>query len=108
MSFKSLMCRLLVANALMIGIVFHAGILDVEAAELASTSSGCSALLEEDFTTIEDAATQITDARMVVASSELPAHCLVQGYVEPNVGVLLHLPLDSEWNGNFLEASEGG
>ncbi len=61
-----------------------------------------------DFTGVTDAPTQVTGARMVAASGDVPAHCLVQGYVSPNVGVRLHLPDRSEWNGNFLEASLGG
>jgi feruloyl esterase len=82
--------------------------LDVEAAEAVPVVETCEALTEVDFTGIEDAATQVTDARMVAATGNVPAHCLVQGYVSPNVGVRLHLPAAGEWNGNFLEASLGG
>jgi len=45
---------------------------------------------------------------MVAASGEVPAHCLVRGYVSPNVEFRLHLPSGTDWNGNFLEASLGG
>ena len=61
-----------------------------------------------DFTTIQDAPTQVTEARVVDATSDVPAHCRVGGYVSPNVEFVLRLPRSSDWNGNFLEASPGG
>ncbi len=61
-----------------------------------------------DFTTLQDAPTQVTGARVVAAAGDLPAHCRVEGYVSPNVEFVLHLPGSSDWNGNFLEASPGG
>jgi hypothetical protein len=79
-----------------------------EAAVAASSDTACATLIEEDFTSIQDAATQVTDARMVEASEQVPAHCRVQGYVSPNVVVLLHLPDKTGWNGNFIEMSLGG
>ena len=73
-----------------------------------AAASACDLLPEKDFTSIIDAPTQVTEARRVAASGEVPAHCLVLGYVTPNVGVRLHLPDSDVWNGNFLEASLGG
>jgi feruloyl esterase len=108
MILKPLMRPKLAMNALLAAFIFQAVVMDLEAAELATAAEACTALIEKDFTSIKDAATQVTEVQMVAAASDLPAHCLVQGYVAPNVGVLLHLPLASEWNGNFLEASEGG
>ena len=61
-----------------------------------------------DFTTIQDAPTQVTEARVVDATSDVPAHCRVEGYVSPNVEFVLRLPRSSAWNGNFLQASPGG
>ena len=61
-----------------------------------------------DFTTIQDAPTQVTEARVVDATSDVPAHCRVEGYVSPNVEFVLRLPRSSDWNGKFLEASPGG
>jgi hypothetical protein len=89
-------------------IVLNAVSLEVAAAESVPVTDACEALIEADFTDVEDAATQVTDAHMVAATEDVPAHCLVLGYVSPNVGVRLHLPAAGEWNGNFLEASEGG
>ncbi len=68
----------------------------------------CESLLEVDFTGIQDAPTQVTAVRMAGATGDIPAHCLVEGYVSPNVGLVLRLPSGSEWNGNFLQASPGG
>ena len=68
----------------------------------------CEALPTTDFTTIQDAPTQVTEARMVGAAGDLPAHCLMRGYVSPNVQISLRLPSISEWNGKFIEMSLGG
>ena len=68
----------------------------------------CEALPTTDFTAIQDAPTQVTAVRMAGATGDIPAHCLVEGYVSPNVGLVLRLPSSSEWNGNFLQASPGG
>ncbi len=68
----------------------------------------CEALPTTDFTAIQDAPTQVTGTRVVNAAGDVPAHCHVEGYVSPNVGIVLRLPGRSDWNGNFLEASLGG
>lgn len=49
----------------------------------------------------------LTDAAPTAASNELPAFCRVQGYIAPNVGFELRLPVD-KWNGKFLEVGCGG
>ncbi len=68
----------------------------------------CEALPTTDFTTIQDAPTQVTEARMVGAGADVPAHCRVEGYVSPNVRIVLRMPGSSDWNGKFMEASPGG
>jgi len=50
-----------------------------------------------------DAPTQLTNARVVGAEAAVPAHCLLQGYVTPNTGLELRLPLEG-WNGKFFHA----
>ena len=50
-----------------------------------------------------DPAIQLVAARIVAATGAVPAHCLLQGYVEPNTGLELHLPLGG-WNGKFFHA----
>ena len=61
-----------------------------------------------DFTTIQDAPTQVTEARVVDAAGDVPAHCRVEGYVSPNVEFVLQLPRSSDWNSKFIEMSPGG
>ena len=68
----------------------------------------CETLPTTDFTAIQDAPTQVTAARVVDAAGDVPAYCRAEGYVSPNVGIVLRLPGSSDWNGNFLEASLGG
>ena len=75
---------------------------------LSAAVADCEALPTTDFTAIQDAPTQVTAARVVDAAGDVPAHCRVEGYVSPNVGIVLRLPGSSDWNGNFLEASLGG
>src|ERR1700722_6289307 len=72
-----------------------------------SLSEQCTALESTDFSTIQDAPVQITQAKLIEATSGTPAHCLVQGYVTPNVGFELQLPADN-WNGKFIEIGCGG
>lgn len=72
------------------------------------TMAACEALKSIDFTTIQDAATQVTATRMAAAAGEVPAHCAVQGYVAPNVGFILRLPGRSAWNGKFAHMAPGG
>ncbi len=85
-----------------------AAVADCEALLPTSTLPGRPTLPTADFTTIQDAPTQVTEARVVNAGGDVPAHCRVEGYVTPNVEFVLRLPRSSDWNGNFLEASLGG
>ena len=85
-----------------------AAVADCEALFATRPLPGHPPLPTADFTTIEDAPTQVTEARVVDATSDVPAHCRVEGYVSPNVEFVLRLPRSSDWNGKFLEASPGG
>src|SRR5262245_976812 len=67
----------------------------------------CDTLASADFSTVQDAPTQITEAKFVSATSDLPAHCLVRGYVSPNVGFEILLPT-LNWNGKYLQVGCGG
>ena len=58
----------------------------------------CEALPAMDFTSIQDAPTQATATRMVEATGEVPAHCRMDGYVTPNVRIVLDLPNSASWN----------
>ena len=70
-------------------------------------SARCSSLVNADFTGVEDAPTQVTDTKFVVAKGSVPAYCEVRGYVSPAVGFLIRLPA-TNWNGKFYERGCGG
>jgi len=72
-----------------------------------NAAASCSALLSADFSHVEDAPLQLTDARVIAASGKSPAYCRVRGYIWPQVGIEMHLPLAS-WNGKFMEVGDGG
>lgn len=78
-----------------------------ESARPVTPAADCKALETRDFTTIQDAPTQITEAKLVDAGGGLPAMCLVKGYITPQVGIELRLPIEN-WNGKFLEVGCGG
>src|SRR5690242_9771955 len=67
----------------------------------------CNALKTADFSHIEDAPTHITDTEPMDAAGEVPAYCQVQGYVMPQVGFEIRLPI-SNWNGKFMHLGCGG
>ena len=106
--------RFAVGLALAIGTVWvacagpSAAVADCEALFPARPLPGHPPLPAPGFTTIQDAPAQVTEARVVDAAGDVPAHCRAEGYVSPNVEFVLRLPGSSDWNGNFLEASLGG
>lgn len=69
-------------------------------------ASRCKALQRTDFTALQDAPTQMTQAGVVEASGDHPAYCRAAGYVAPNVGFEIWLPM-SNWNRKFLEIGCG-
>lgn len=72
-----------------------------------SIGESCRNLRNADFTAIEDAPTQLTDARLVAANAVVPSYCLATGYVFSHVGIELRLPIRA-WNGKFIEVGCGG
>jgi feruloyl esterase len=62
-------------------------------ADVAAQQARCKALLDEDLKTLDGAPTQLRSSDLVPAAGEQPAYCRVRGYVWPQVGVQLHLPL---------------
>lgn len=73
----------------------------------AANAAACSTLAATDFSHIEDAPLQLTAARVIAASDDSPAYCQVQGYIWPQIGIEMHLPL-ANWNGKFMEVGDGG
>lgn len=76
-------------------------------AAITPAPEACQALQTTDFSGIQDAPTQVMEAGVFEASAEAPAHCLVQGYIAPQVGFELQLPTTA-WNGKFIEVGCGG
>ena len=67
----------------------------------------CAALHDTDFSEVQDAPTRITEAKVVPADRDVPAHCAVTGYIAPNVVFLTRLP-SVGWNGKLIELGCGG
>lgn len=67
----------------------------------------CRAVAGIDFSRIPDARTQVTAVRVVPAKAGSVAYCSVEGYIYPQVGFELRLPLE-RWNGKFIEVGCGG
>jgi len=71
------------------------------------SESRCNALASTNFSNIQDAPTQVLEAKLIAASGDAAAFCQVQGYVMPNVGFKLLLPA-SNWNHKLFEFGCGG
>lgn len=67
----------------------------------------CAVAALGDLSRLPDAPTQITYARTVDAAGGLPAYCEVGGYVSPNVGIGVRIPV-AAWNGKILQVGCGG
>jgi feruloyl esterase len=76
-------------------------------AQTPAGTNACQALMSQDFSHVQDAPLQLTEARVVPAQGKTPAYCRVTGYVWPQVGIEMHLPM-STWNGKFMEVGDGG
>jgi feruloyl esterase len=67
----------------------------------------CQELANVDFSSIQDAPTQIIEAKAIAAAGTMPGYCRIDGYVKPQVGFDLLLP-SNQWNGKFMEVGCGG
>lgn len=79
----------------------------VHAATSDDPSGRCKSIGPADFSQIQDAPTEIDATGVVAAQDSEPAYCRVQGYIWPQVGFELRLPL-SNWNGKLIEIGCGG
>jgi hypothetical protein len=70
-------------------------------------SAQCKALEGTNFSSIQDAPTQVTAANLVEAAGNTPSYCQVQAYAAPQVGFELLLPA-TNWNGRLLHLGSGG
>lgn len=102
---------------------------------LAADAAACKQIQRTDFSTLDDgnAATSITrtsfengttisdressraylfaglmGAPIEEGLSELPDHCLVEGYVTPTIRFEMRLPVPTDWNGNYLMSACDG
>ena len=75
--------------------------------DVVTQKDGCVALLDFDFSGVQDAPVKIISAQSIVSARDAPALCLVQGYVAPKVGFELRLP-QSNWNGKLIAVGNGG
>jgi hypothetical protein len=71
------------------------------------TALACAALEKGDFSSIEDAPTQLTNAKLVEAADGVPGYCRAEGYVAPQVGLEVLLPL-AGWNGKLITGGWAG
>jgi len=76
-------------------------------AETGPAARACEILPTVDFSAVQDASIQITEAAPISPGKDVPAVCDVQGYVSSNIGFHFRLPL-SNWNGKFIEVGCGG
>lgn len=67
----------------------------------------CSALVNADFSQVQDAPGKVLTAKVIARSGELPAYCEVLGYAWPNVQFRLRLPM-AGWNGKLVVFGTGG
>lgn len=79
------------------GMTFSADGPDAPPSSLNSSQAQCKAIAGEDFSSVEDAATQLTNATLVETTGRVPSYCDIQGYVNPQVGFDLRLPAKN-WN----------
>lgn len=73
----------------------------------AALRADCEGLKLADFTRVVDAPTKVSESFLIEASGDMPASCLVRGYVAPQVGFQMKLPAEN-WNGKLLEVGSGG
>jgi len=100
-----MMFRRVLRTSLFVCALVVAGINTAYSEQLAAAD--CRSLLSLDLSGIPDAPAQLMSSVPVPAGSGMPAHCVVRGYVNPNVGFEIKLPL-SQWNGKFFHAGCGG
>lgn len=98
-------------NIILAGLLLFTVAVQAETAPLAAPDAAqraaCEALKLTDFAGIPDAPTRVAESFYVDAASGVPAYCMARGYVAPQVGFQLKLPV-ANWNGKLLEIGSGG
>jgi hypothetical protein len=67
----------------------------------------CESLSRVDFSRILDAPTQLIETKFVRSDENARGYCQVTGYVSPNIGFALRLPI-ANWNGRLIELGCSG
>jgi hypothetical protein len=80
---------------------------NAQAPSASPLAAKCETLGAIDFAMVPDAPTHLNTAKLIAASAGKPAYCEVEGFVAPQVGLLMWLPAE-KWNGKFLEVGCGG
>jgi feruloyl esterase len=79
----------------------------IDTSAYGQAGADCAELRYGDFSTVEDAITQITDARPFPGVNGGPAFCQVEGYIWRATRFRLRYPL-SGWNGKLVVQGTGG
>jgi feruloyl esterase len=95
------------AAALLSTPIFAAPAMAAPLAAAPLAAGSCGALVKADFTHLQDAPTRLYSAKVVAASGTTPAYCHVTGYVSPQVGFDIKLPMTG-WNERILGIGCGG
>lgn len=69
---------------------------------VADVPQACTSLNGQSMTLDDDTPVAIATARVMPATEALPEHCLVSGFVAPQVGFEFRLPT-RRWNGRYLQ-----
>ncbi len=69
--------------------------------------SKCLRMAWGDYTDIKGAPTSIVEVSVIIGSDEKTAICKVDGYVNPQVGFRILMPLTT-WNGKYMQNGCGG
>jgi hypothetical protein len=67
----------------------------------------CSAMRGIDVSDVRDAPSKVTGAAVTRLAPDVPEACQIDGYVTPNVGFRISMPLEG-WNGKFVHGGCGG
>lgn len=114
LSIRTMLGRAVVA--LLLALLFLPGAARAEAGGKGLTEKGCRGLAAADyydsgrfpdFGDLADAPTQITGAQVAAARPGIPSYCAVEGYIAPQIGFHLRLPMEG-WNGKFFQQGCGG
>ena len=70
-------------------------------------ATACGALVKHDFSAVPDAPSLVATAKVVPATADMVAHCLVDGRIAPTIGYRMWLPM-ATWNGKFVQSGCGG